>query len=305
MNLMALLSLACLLAGTGVALWSYELRQRQRRAMARHMQQLLARGDGAVDEQAALTAMSHGAAVHGVAWGPAWLRHRTTGRQVGGTLAVATLLAVWALWSGWGRVALLGWLLLVAGGAVGAWWRWQRLRQQVRLQLPTFIDTMVRMVLLGHSPQSAFLSAIPVVKEPLHATLAQAAAFSKAGMPVGQALAAASRHWQLDEFALLAAILQVGNRFGGRVDAMLERVAQFMRDREHATRELHALSAEVRLSAWVLSLLPLVVGGLIVSLNARYFMQMWGDPSGRWLLLTAAGLQVSGVLLLYRLARLE
>ena len=216
----------------------------------------------------------------GLSWGPQWLRHAISWRWVWGVLSLSALLVLPLLVLGWERAALLLWCLLMGIGLLLAWRRWQRLREQVQQQLPAFIDGMVRMVLLGHATPSAFLLASAAVKPPLQTTLSQAAAFAKAGMPVDQALAAASRHWGLEAFSLLAAILQVGGRFGGRVDNLLERVAHFMRDQQQAKQELHALSAEVRLSAWVLSLLPLVVGGGIIVTNANYFMQLWTDTGG-------------------------
>ncbi|MEG2999647.1 MAG: type II secretion system F family protein [Comamonas sp.] len=300
----AILSLACLLAGLGVALWGYELHQRQRQQMVRHLQTVLEQRMGAA---AFLnpSAPDSEDGMAGLPWGPPWLRHAISWRWVWGGLSLSALLVLPLAVLGWERAALLLWCVLVGIGLLLVWRRWQRLRQQVQLQLPAFIDGMVRMVLLGHATPSAFLLASAAVKPPLLTTLEQAAAFAKAGMPVDQALAAASRHWGLEAFSLLAAILQVGGRFGGRVDSLLERVAHFMRDQQEAKQELHAMSAEVRLSAWVLSLLPLVVGGGIIVTNANYFMQLWTDTSGRQLLYAAAGLQVVGVCTLYRLAQLE
>ena len=83
----------------------------------------------------------------------------------------------------------------------------------------------------------------------------------------------------------------------------MERTATFMRDREEAQRELMALSAETRLSAWVLGLLPLVVAGGLFVMNAGYILLMWRDPMGKTMLLTALALEVIGALLLYRLAK--
>ncbi len=94
-------------------------------------------------------------------------------------------------------------------------------------------------------------------------------------------------------------------RYGGRADMVLERVSTYIRDRQSAERELHAMSAEIRLSAWVLAMLPIVVGALIMVLNPGYFMRMWNDDSGRQMILIAAGLEAFGALLLYRLARLK
>ncbi|MCY1550901.1 hypothetical protein D9M68_871890 [compost metagenome] len=65
------------------------------------------------------------------------------------------------------------------------------------------------------------------------------------------------------------------------------------------------MSAETRMSAWVLGLLPLVVGAAIITINGAYFARLWDDGTGRQLVLGAAGLQALGVYLLYRLSRLE
>ncbi len=77
-----------------------------------------------------------------------------------------------------------------------------------------------------------------------------------------------------------------------------------MRDREQAEQELNAMSAETRLSAWILGLLPIGVGGFLILTNPGYFMGMWNDETGRILIYSSATLQVVGVALLYRLARL-
>ena len=70
-------------------------------------------------------------------------------------------------------------------------------------------------------------------------------------------------------------------------------------------RELSAMSAETRLSAWILALLPVGIGGFLILTNPRYFGAMWFDPSGRQLVYVAFGLQLIGAWLLYRLTRLR
>jgi tight adherence protein B len=106
-------------------------------------------------------------------------------------------------------------------GLLLAWRRWQRLRQQVQ-QLPAFIDGMVRMVVLGHATVGLF-AGLGIGQAAFAGHLEPGCGLCRAGMPVDQALATASRHWGLEAFSLLAAILQVGGRFGGRVDSLLER----------------------------------------------------------------------------------
>jgi tight adherence protein B len=94
-------------------------------------------------------------------------------------------------------------------------------------------------------------------------------------------------------------------RYGGRADVMLERMAIFMRALEQAQRELVAMSAETRISACVLALMPLVIAGFLVVVNPKYFAAMWDDSSGRHFIFGALALQAVGVYLLYRLTRLR
>lgn len=300
------LSLACLLAAAGVGLWGLSLHRQRVRGMDSFVERTMAARP--LNEPTAPVAVLEDETQDGAQkwlWEPPWLANPKAKKQVLLWIGIGALLAL-----------LLGVLIHPLAGAVicvlsillglfFAWWRWQKLRNQVVAQLPSFIDGMVRMVVLGHAPQSAFLMASSTAKMPVAEVMQRAAGFAKAGMSLSQAILAASRDLHLDEIRLLAAILDVGTRYGGRVDALLERVSHFMRDREQAEQELRALSAEVRISAWVLSLLPLVVGGMIIVANAAYFMKMWADPTGRMLVMVAAGLQLTGVICLYRLAKMD
>lgn len=304
MNAMAWVSVACLFLGAGIGLWGYAQQKSKVNTIEERVQRIL---DAEPQTAHALTtelANQH----KGFAWlqfTPVWMQQSFTRKQwiwiISSTLLVMCIVALFSTF----QVALV--VPLMTGGVAVfvAWLRWQKLRARLVQQLPSFIDGMVRMVVLGHSTQSAFVMAASAAKPPLSQTVLSAASFTKAGMPIDQALLAATRDLKLQEFNLLAAVIQVGSRFGGRVDGLLERVSNLIRDREQADRELRALSAEVRISAWILSLLPVLVGGAIIMLNANYFMKMWDDPSGRWIGLAGLSLQVLGSLFLYRLARLD
>ncbi|MGE8321342.1 MAG: type II secretion system F family protein [Comamonas sp.] len=209
-----------------------------------------------------------------------------------------------ALRGGWlmGLALLVVYLLLCA---FAIWLRLGKRREKMLAQLPGFLDNMVRLISIGNSPHAAFQLAFPNVPDPLGEALRQAAGSLQVSSDLGQAMAQLERTWGMKEFGLLAAVFRMSTRYGGRADLVLERVSAYLRDRQSAERELHALSTEVRLSAWILALLPIVVGSLIVFLNEGYLMRMWHDSTGRILMFVAAGLQAAGSFMLYRLARLK
>jgi tight adherence protein B len=195
-------------------------------------------------------------------------------------------------------------VLLVLGAVFFVWLRMQQRRRTLVRQLPGFLDSLVRLINIGNSTHAAFQISIPAVKAPLRVYLDDVNALVKAGVELEPALLQVARGMRVDALLLLAAIMGLGVRYGGRADLLLERMAHFLRDREQAERELVAMSSETRMSAWVLGLMPAVVGTAIIMLNAAYFIRMWDDPSGRQMLYGALALQLTGAFLLYRLARL-
>lgn len=234
---------------------------------------------------------------------PDWLEGAASTRlMLLGMASIVALATVAALVGGWPAAAgSLLFLTLLA--AFGLWWRLQKFRRQLVGQLPAFIDAMVRLITIGNSAQAAFQLGIASTSAPLRGYLERAASLVRAGVDLDRALHQMASRVRVEEMFLLASILGLGVRYGGRADLLLERVGNFMRDREQAEHELVAISAETRLSAWILGLLPVCVGAMIITLNPAYFLRMWQDTTGQYLVFGAVALQMLGAFLLYRLAR--
>ncbi|PLC07542.1 secretion system protein [Variovorax sp. RO1] len=195
-------------------------------------------------------------------------------------------------------------LLLVLVSIFAVWLRLQKVRRQLISQLPGYIDAMVRLITIGNSTQAAFQLAIATTQEPLRGHMDRSSALVRAGVDLDRAVHQTATNVRVEEMFLLASILGLGVRYGGRADLLLERVANFMRDREQAEHELIAMSSETRLSAWILGLLPLGVASVLILTNPGFLVSMWNDETGRILIFSSIGLQLLGAFLLYRLAKL-
>lgn len=307
------LAVALLLAAAGVLLWAASVRRQRRQLAQRH---LADRIDPVADTPLPSGSLRFGAPPPPFVLPssnsrkptvrlPGWLLGAVEpGALLGGLAATAVSVGLTALFSG--AVSALGlFAVLLMGGAFFIWLRVQAMRRQIIRQLPGFLDVIVRLIVMGHSTQAAFQTAAAGTKHPLRGHMEKAMGLVKAGMDIDQALLQVARKVRIEELFLLASILGLGMRYGGRSDVLLERVAQFMRDHEEAEQELVAMSAETRFSAWILGLLPVLVGGAIVTTNGDYFARMWTDPTGQAMVVGAIGLQAFGALLLYRLARLS
>lgn len=211
--------------------------------------------------------------------------------------------------------ALLAWLLAGPVSAIAAgimltvamyfylWLRADRRRNRMFDQLPEMLDTMVRLITIGNSMAAAFQDAAASTAAPLKEVVEKAAQLSRSTQELDAALSNVARQYGFDELHLLAAVVRVAQKYGGRSDVVLERIGAFMRDLAQARSELVAASAEIRLSAWVLALMPLGIAGYIMLTNNAMFMDMWDDALGFKMLMMAAALQVAGSYWLYRMTK--
>jgi tight adherence protein B len=308
---LVLLAVALLLLLGGLLLWMLANRRAARLSTQRFVERQIDERTAAYLKVASL-GLSEGHEAHVWRGGPAnWssllLRagiaptpgfyFRLAGIPVALAVLGGLLLGPWAA----GAIVVMG----LALGLFRIWLKADRRHRKAVEQLPDFLDAVVRLMVIGNSLASSFQSATAKVDDPLLEVVERANRLHRGGQELDAALRQTARMYGLHELFLVAAIVGVAIRFGGRSDHILERMAAFMRDLTQARRELVALSAEVRLSAWILSLLPLCIACFIIMFNNALFMGMWNDPMGWKLLIGAACLQIFGSYVLYRMARLS
>ncbi|PCE26879.1 type II secretion protein F [Paraburkholderia acidicola] len=220
-------------------------------------------------------------------------------------VAISVALCVWAAHEGGApaAVAMLTGCVFLLYFIIS--WRSQKRRQLIVRQLPSFLDGIVRLIVLGNSVPAAFQASLQTTDAPLRECLDHVSRMLRTGVEIDRALYHVARIYRASELELVGAVLRLSVKYGGRADVMLDRMASFMRDLEQAERELTAMTAETKLSSFVLALLPVGIGSFLVLTNPAYFGAMWYDPTGRNLVYLAFGLQVLGAWLLYRLARLR
>jgi tight adherence protein B len=171
--------------------------------------------------------------------------------------------------------------------------------------LPNFLDATRQMLLVGNSFQQALVKAghdaPPGVQRYLEPMLRRL----QHGAPVDDSLAWLAERIDVNELHMFAAAVQTNLRYGGRLATVLANLVQILRDRARVGRELRAATAEIRMSAVVLSCLPLAVAGFITFSSPVYMRFFIDTPEGHTQLMIAAGLEISGVLVMRRMMRLD
>lgn len=164
---------------------------------------------------------------------------------------------------------------------------------------------------VGNSLRSgfSFLQAIDVaaaeLPEPIAGELAQVVRETQVDIPVEDALANLYSRVPLPEVQLAVTAVLIQRQVGGNLAALLEQVGETVRTRLRVEREMRALTAQGRLSGWIIGLMPAALGGVIFVINREYIGLLFTDVLGQAMLVAAAVLQAVGALVIRRMVRPE
>ena len=104
-------------------------------------------------------------------------------------------------------------------------------------------------------------------------------------------------------FVTVATSLQAET--GGNLVETLENLAELLRDRKKLRKKAAAMTAEIRVSAVILSSLPFVVAATLYFMNPGYLNPLITDPRGQIMAMAALASLGMGIFSMYRLSRID
>lgn len=200
--------------------------------------------------------------------------------------------------------------LVLGAVAVGAPWLvlaqlTKRRMARFEAQLPEAIDAIVNSLKAGYSFPAALEFASGEVPGPLGPELARVRDEQRLGVEARPSLLGfADRVGTPDARMLVTAVL-VQRDTGGNLAELLGDLAQLVRDRTAFRGRVAALTAEPRMSALVLALLPVGLFIVMMCFNRSYMEPMVTTPLGRLMLTAAALFSVGGYLFMRKLGDVE
>ena len=179
-----------------------------------------------------------------------------------------------------------------------------RRRRAFEAQLPDALGLIASSLSAGHT----FLRAIQMMCEecgpPLSEEFARVVAETRLGDPVVDALERMSQRLQARDMDIVVQAIRIQQTVGGRLADLLHTLADFIRARDELRREVRVLTAEGRMSAWVLAALVPFLFLIMRTLNPDYMQplfQGWG-----WAVLGYAAASVcGGVFVILRMVRID
>ncbi|MBJ7309515.1 type II secretion system F family protein [Rugamonas sp. CCM 8940] len=236
--------------------------------------------------------------------------------QAGGRWSVAQLLA-------WSAGLLLAGLvlpplwqpplaLLLAAPPLGAalpYLLLLRLRRarlhRLERQLPETADFLGRALRAGHSFSNVLQMVADELTEPIAGEFRATYEEINYGVPMNEALQNLALRIPLTDLRYLVIAVLIQRESGGNLAEVLGNISRLIRERLKLQAQVHVMSAEGRLSAWILVLLPLVVMLVMSVTNYAYISVLWTDPAGATLLWYAAGGMAIGIVWMRHVIRIR
>ena len=214
---------------------------------------------------------------------------------------------------------LLG--LLLSGGGVGLTllflllggfgpWMWlliarARRRKAFEQALPETLQLMAGSLAAGLSLAQSTDTIVREGVEPVASEFRRVLVEARLGVTLEDALDAVAERFASQDFAWAVMAIRIQRQVGGNLAELLDKVAATMREREYMRRQVAALAAEGKLSAWVLGGLPPLFMVYLLLTNYDYVIVMFREPLG-WAMLGGAALLLGiGVFWMSRLIKVE
>jgi tight adherence protein B len=188
----------------------------------------------------------------------------------------------------------------IAFTSLGA--RWRARRHGVD-SLSVVLEDIARAVRSGSSLHHACADAAAAGSDRVRTELADAVARATRGSPLATAFALWSRGHPSPDVRLAGAALSLAASAGGAQARVVDGAAATLRERRAVAGEVRAQSAQARLSALVIGLLPLAFLVWAVVTDGRTAAFLVADPVGWACLMAGVVLEVLGALWMRRILR--
>ena len=203
-----------------------------------------------------------------------------------------------------GRVPLFALLAFIAGSFIPPIFLNVTARRRLRAfedQLSQTLNLWVNALRSGYSVLQSMEAIATELPPPVSSEFERVVQEVRLGLSVPQALSNMLRRMPSDDLDLIVTAVNIQREVGGNLAEVLDTISFTIRERVRIKGEIRTLTAQGRLSGWIVSLLPIFLAFVLLGINADYMSQLWVDlpprvgpvPCG-WIVI-AAGLIMMGI----------
>jgi len=182
--------------------------------------------------------------------------------------------------------------------------RRQRL-DQMQLQVPEVADLIARSLRAGHALPATLQMVAEEMPVPVSAEFQVVSDEINFGLGLQPALQRLAERVPLDDLRFMVIAILIQRETGGNLAELMGKLAGLIRERLKLLGTVKALSAEGRLSGWILFLLPIAMFFLLSIANPSYISKLLDDPMGQAILASAVVMQLVGGLWMRHIVQLR
>lgn len=172
-------------------------------------------------------------------------------------------------------------------------------------QLPDTLTLLAGTLRAGYSIGQGFEAVSTEIADPMGRELRRVVTETRLGRPLDESLQAVADRMQSDDFSWAVMAIRIQREVGGNLAELLVTVAETMTQRERLRRDVKTLTAEGRMSAIVLGLLPPALGVLMWVINPSYMSKLFEPGLGYILLGLAAVAMLIGFAWMKKIITIE
>ncbi len=199
---------------------------------------------------------------------------------------------------GTATITFLGFYLFVV------WKRSQRIKK-FEAHLAQALEVIGRSLRAGHPFSMGIYMVYTELPDPIGTEFGQVFHQQQMGIPVDEALKSMTQRVPLMDLRFFVLSIMIHSQTGGDLAEILDNLAKVIRERFKVLGQVKALTAEGRLSGWVLCALPVFVFFVLLTLNRDYVMLLLTEERGQNMMWFAGIMQIIGMLVIRKIVNIK
>ena len=200
-------------------------------------------------------------------------------------------------------------LLAILAGVLLPWafldYRGSKRKAEFYSMLPDSLQMLAGSLSAGYSLPQALDNVAKEAGGSMGQEINRALIESRLGLPIEESLEAVAQRMDSEDFHWTVMAIRINRQVGGNLAEVLTSVGKTVRERERLRRQVKALSAEGKLSAWILGVLPLFVAFWIVWRNPGYLEPLYTNVVGWVMVAVGVVLYIAGIFWMRKLVNME
>ncbi len=181
----------------------------------------------------------------------------------------------------------------------------KRKQKKIRVQLPGVLPILSNALRAGYSLSMAINNIVSEAEKPIAAEFAQLLREMQLGSTLEAALNNMVQRLEVSELEMMATAVIIQREVGGNLAEILDNITENVRERVYLQQEIKTLTAQGRISGYIVSLLPLSLFLLLYFVNPEYTKTLFVHPLGIFFIIAALAGELVGILCIRKIVSID